>query len=57
MSWIEDERWFPAATERMAACTRKDHAEWANALSGLIGQHLGSASSRSRNRTLAPGDD
>jgi len=24
-----DERWFPAATERMAACTRKDHAEWA----------------------------
>ena len=24
-----DERWFPTATERMAACTRKDHAEWA----------------------------
>jgi uncharacterized protein (DUF2252 family) len=24
-----DERWFPAATERMAACTREDHAEWA----------------------------
>jgi hypothetical protein len=20
--------WFPEATERMAACTRKDHAEW-----------------------------
>ena len=24
-----DELWFPTATERMAACTRKDHAEWA----------------------------
>jgi hypothetical protein len=24
-----DEVWFPTATERMAACTRKDHAEWA----------------------------
>ena len=24
-----DERWFPTATERMAACTREDHAEWA----------------------------
>jgi len=24
-----DERWFPTATERMAACTRTDHAEWA----------------------------
>jgi hypothetical protein len=24
-----DGRWFPTATERMAACTRKDHAEWA----------------------------
>ena len=24
-----DEGWFPAATERMAACTREDHAEWA----------------------------
>ena len=24
-----DERWFPTATERMAACTRKDHAKWA----------------------------
>ena len=24
-----DRLWFPAATERMAACTRKDHAEWA----------------------------
>jgi hypothetical protein len=25
----DDELWFPAATERMAACTRKDHAAWA----------------------------
>lgn len=24
-----DELWFPTATERMAACTRKDHTEWA----------------------------
>jgi hypothetical protein len=24
-----DERWFPEAAERMAACTRKDHAAWA----------------------------
>ena len=24
-----DERWFSTATEEMAACTRKDHAEWA----------------------------
>jgi len=24
-----DELWFPTATERMAACTRKDHAKWA----------------------------
>jgi len=24
-----DKRWFPTATERMAACTREDHAEWA----------------------------
>ena len=24
-----DEGWFPTATERMAACTREDHAEWA----------------------------
>jgi hypothetical protein len=24
-----DQPWFPTATERMAACTRKDHAEWA----------------------------
>ena len=24
-----DDRWFPTATERMAACTREDHAEWA----------------------------
>jgi Uncharacterized protein conserved in bacteria (DUF2252) len=24
-----DEQWFPAATERMTACTREDHAEWA----------------------------
>ena len=24
-----DDQWFPTATERMAACTRKDHAEWA----------------------------
>ncbi len=24
-----EERWFPTATERMAACTRKDHAAWA----------------------------
>ena len=24
-----DELWFPTATERMAACTRKDHANWA----------------------------
>ena len=24
-----DERWFPTAAERMAACTREDHAEWA----------------------------
>jgi hypothetical protein len=24
-----DERWFPAATERMVACTREDHADWA----------------------------
>ena len=24
-----DERWFSTATERMAACTREDHAEWA----------------------------
>ena len=24
-----DERWFPTATERMADCTRKDHAKWA----------------------------
>lgn len=24
-----DELWFPTATERMAACTREDHAEWA----------------------------
>ena len=24
-----DELWFPTATERMAASTRKDHAEWA----------------------------
>ena len=24
-----DDRWFPAATERMADCTRKDHAQWA----------------------------
>jgi uncharacterized protein (DUF2252 family) len=24
-----DGRWFPTATERMAACTREDHAEWA----------------------------
>ena len=23
-----DELWFPTATERMADCTRKDHAEW-----------------------------
>jgi hypothetical protein len=25
----EDERWFPAATERMVASTHKDHADWA----------------------------
>ena len=25
----QDELWFPTATERMAACTRKDYAEWA----------------------------
>jgi hypothetical protein len=24
-----DDRWFPTAAERMAACTRTDHAEWA----------------------------
>jgi len=24
-----DERWFPTATERMAACARQGHAEWA----------------------------
>jgi Ser/Thr protein kinase RdoA (MazF antagonist) len=24
----QDELWFPTATERMADCTRKDHAEW-----------------------------
>ena len=24
-----DKNWFPAATERMAACTREDHAMWA----------------------------
>jgi len=24
-----DELWFPKATDRMAACTRKDHAKWA----------------------------
>ena len=24
-----DTRWFPAATERMAASTRKDHTQWA----------------------------
>jgi hypothetical protein len=24
-----DKLWYPTATERMAACTRKDHAEWA----------------------------
>jgi hypothetical protein len=24
-----DEQWFPTATERMAGCTRNDHAEWA----------------------------
>jgi hypothetical protein len=24
-----DKRWFSSATERMAACTRQDHAEWA----------------------------
>lgn len=24
-----DELWFRTATERMAACTRKDHAAWA----------------------------
>ena len=25
-----DELWFSTATERMAACTRDDHAEWAS---------------------------
>jgi uncharacterized protein (DUF2252 family) len=25
----QDQRWFPTATERMAACTREDHEEWA----------------------------
>ena len=29
-----DELWFPTATERMAACTREDHAEWAKQSSG-----------------------
>jgi hypothetical protein len=24
-----DELWFSTAAERMAACTRKDHAQWA----------------------------
>jgi len=24
-----DEGWFPTATERMVACTRKDHTKWA----------------------------
>jgi Ser/Thr protein kinase RdoA (MazF antagonist) len=24
----QDEQWFPTATDRMADCTRKDHAEW-----------------------------
>jgi uncharacterized protein (DUF2252 family) len=24
-----DQQWFPTATERMTACTRQDHAEWA----------------------------
>ena len=24
-------KWFPAATDRMVACTRKDHAKWAEA--------------------------
>ncbi len=22
-------RWFPAATDRMVACVRKDHSKWA----------------------------
>ena len=26
---LGQDRWFPAATDRMVACTRKDHAEWA----------------------------
>jgi len=25
-----DKLWFPTATDRMVACTRKDHAEWAS---------------------------
>ena len=24
----EHDAWFPAATERMVACTRRDHAKW-----------------------------
>jgi len=25
----QNAEWFPAATDRMVACTRKDHAKWA----------------------------